>query len=70
MANMFTPYLEIAHAFWQRISFKQRLLAGGIAGCIVALFVGSIIWFNKAEYRVLYSNLQAEDANRIVRMLQ
>jgi flagellar M-ring protein FliF len=42
-----------------------------IAGAVLVLgLAGSAAWFNRPDYKILYSNLQPEDANRIVRILQ
>lgn len=70
MNNFFTPYLDNLNGFWQRLTLRQRLLVSGVAAVLLLTFGGFIYWLNAPDYRVLYSNLQAEDANRIVRLLQ
>ncbi len=55
---------------WDRFSVTQRMIIGGVAVITIAGFVALTIWFNKADYKLLYSNLSHEDANRVVTLLQ
>ncbi len=61
---------EYFRDLWDRFSITQRMLIGGVAVITVAGFVALTIWFNKADYKLLYSNLSHEDANRVVTLLQ
>lgn len=56
--------------FWGSITLTQRMLAAGAAVVVLAGFIGLAVWLNRPDYKLLYSNLTPEDANRIVKMLQ
>lgn len=70
MPNAFTQILTRAKELWGSISLTQRMLVAGIAVIMLAASIGMGIWLNKTDYRLLYSNLSPEDANKIVKMLQ
>jgi flagellar M-ring protein FliF len=48
----------------------RRLGLIGIAGLIIALMAGIIIWAGKTDYKVLYTDLTKEDSAVIARMLE
>lgn len=56
--------------FWNRISFSQRMLVGGMAALSTAVFFTLIMWLNTPDMQVLYANLSPEDAGRVVRSLE
>lgn len=70
MSNFIALATEKALGFWQRISFTQRLFVAGLSLLVIAGFFGFILWINQPNYKILYSNLGVEDANRVVKMLQ
>lgn len=70
MPNFFSDAAVKAKDFWGKISFTQRMFIAALAVAIVAGFIGFILWMNRPDYKVLYSKLGAEDANRIVKLLQ
>lgn len=56
--------------FFQKLTFSQKLLFGGvIAGALVGIIV-LVTVLNRPTYGVLYSNLSAEDAAKIVEKLK
>lgn len=57
-------------AFWARISNSQRVFIVGLAVVTTGVFIALTLWINRPEYRILYSNLAGEDANRVVKLLQ
>lgn len=70
MSPMLTDATDKARAFWSRISNSQRVFIVGLALVTVGIFFALILWINRPDYRVLYSNLAGEDANRVVKLLQ
>lgn len=70
MSPMITDATDKARAFWSRISMSQRVFIVGLALVTVGIFFTLILWINRPDYRVLYSNLAGEDANRVVKLLQ
>ena len=59
-----------AREFWESISITQRMIIGGVAVVAVAAFIGMLIWLNQPAYDVLFTRLTAEDANRVVKVLE
>ena len=55
---------------WSSMSTAQRVLSAGGAVMLLAAIIGLSIYATRPDYRVLYSNLSGEDANRVVKMLQ
>jgi flagellar M-ring protein FliF len=70
MSNFVDVYLGRILAFWQKLDTRWRLTVAGAGAALVLGLAASAAWFNMPDYKVLYSNLQPEDANRVVRMLQ
>ncbi len=70
MAPALADVVQKAKDFWDRISISQRIFVAGLGVAVVAVFFGLVFWINRPDYRVLYSNLTPEDANRVVKMLQ
>ncbi len=56
--------------FWSRISMSQRVVIGAAAALSVAAFFALVVWLNTPEMQVLYANLGAEDAGRVVKSLE
>ncbi len=56
--------------FWSRITLSQRVIIGVAATFCVAVFFALIMWLNSTEMQVLYANLSAEDAGRVVKNLE
>lgn len=70
MPQAFTNILNKCRAFWSGISISQKIFIGGLSLTAVGIFFGLIFYLNRPDYRVLYSNLTLEDANRVVALLQ
>ncbi|MEG1609658.1 MAG: flagellar basal-body MS-ring/collar protein FliF [Bilophila sp.] len=70
MPNFVTLATEKALGFWRQISLTQRIFVAGLALLVIGGFFGFIFWINQPNYKILYSNLGVEDANRVVKMLQ
>ena len=70
MNEQIMQLVERAKNLWQGISITHRVMISGLAVLTVAAFAVLLFMVNRTEYRVLYSNLGPEDANRVVRLLQ
>ncbi len=57
-------------AFWGKFSANQRILAAVAGLVLIGLLVAFLMWLNKIEYEVLYSNIASEDANKIITFLK
>ncbi|MCL1984913.1 MAG: flagellar M-ring protein FliF, partial [Betaproteobacteria bacterium] len=66
----YKEYVEKAKGLWGKYSFNQRLIIAGVAVVTLAVFLAVVLWINKPEYKVLFTNLTPEDASRVVTMLQ
>ena len=55
---------------WSSMSTSQRVLSAGGAVVLLAAIIGLSIYATRPDYRVLYSNLSGEDANRVLSMLK
>ena len=56
--------------FWSHISMSQRVIIGVVATFCISIFFGLILWLNSPNMQVLYANLSAEDAGRVVKTLE
>ena len=56
--------------FWARITMSQRVIIGVAAAFCIAVFFGLVLWLNTPDMQVLYANLSAEDAGRVVKSLE
>ncbi|MDL2210692.1 flagellar M-ring protein FliF [Desulfovibrio sp. OttesenSCG-928-O18] len=56
--------------FWSHITFSQRVIIGVAATFCIVVFFGLVLWLNTPEMQVLYNNLNAEDAGRVVKSLE
>lgn len=66
----YKEYLDKAKAYWGGVSLNRRIVLGGVATLTLAGFIALMFWINKPEYKVLFSKLTPEDANRVVTLLQ
>ncbi len=62
--------LTKATTFWTDKSLAQRILLGGLLVSLLVAFFGMIFWMNRADYKVLYSQLYQEDAASVIGYLQ
>ncbi|MFW5734481.1 MAG: flagellar basal-body MS-ring/collar protein FliF [Oceanidesulfovibrio sp.] len=70
MANLFQSGLNRAKQFWGSTNAAQRIFIIGLSIAVIVAFVLMLMWLNAPNYKVLYSNLHAEDASRIVEILK
>ncbi len=70
MPNFIVEYLGKFQTFWSDRTVSQRIMIGGLAATVVIVFILMVFWLNQTEYRVLYTKLYAEDASRVVSILQ
>ncbi|MDR2695861.1 MAG: flagellar M-ring protein FliF [Deltaproteobacteria bacterium] len=71
MAVNYQEYIARAKEIcWEKRSVSQRIIIGGVSVFVLAGFLALMLWINKPEYKVLFTNLTPEDANRVVTMLQ
>ncbi|WP_031479753.1 flagellar basal-body MS-ring/collar protein FliF [Maridesulfovibrio frigidus] len=70
MTNFATESLEKFTNFWSDRTVSQQILIGGLAASVVIAFLLMVFWLNQTEYKVLYTKLYAEDASRVVGILQ
>ncbi len=59
-----------ATGFWADRTLSQRMLIAGLALSVIIAFVLMIYWMNRPDWKVLYTKLYPEDANKVVSMLQ
>ncbi len=52
--------------FFLQYSIKQRLVIAGIIVGFLSIVIVLLMWANKTEYEVLFTNIDSEDANFIV----
>ena len=70
MPAFFTNFVDIIKGFWGRMSMIQRVAVAGGAVALLSAVIGLSVWLSRPEYRVLYSNLGAEDASHVIKALQ
>lgn len=70
MAGKFSELMEKGRQFWSKIAMSQRIFLVAFAAILASVFIGLVVWLNQPDYRLLLGNLPAEDANRVVGMLQ
>ncbi|KAB1443367.1 flagellar basal-body MS-ring/collar protein FliF [Pseudodesulfovibrio senegalensis] len=59
-----------ATGFWADRTLSQRMLIAGLALSVIIAFILMIYWMNRPDWKVLYTKLYPEDANKVVSMLQ
>ena len=57
-------------AVWAKMSVMQRVAVMGGLVLIGSAAIGLSIWASRPDYKVLYSNLSAEDASVVIKSLQ
>lgn len=70
MSPLLNDAVDKSKAFWGQISLSQRVFIGGLAAVVIGIFFALILWMNQPDFKVLYSNLSLEDANRVVQILE
>ena len=69
MAGFMKDRIDSLAQYWGKRTTPQRILIGGLTVAVIASFIMMIVWLNKPDYKVLYSNLFPEDAARVVETL-
>ncbi|MCL1889707.1 MAG: flagellar M-ring protein FliF [Desulfovibrionaceae bacterium] len=69
MANVFNQVADRVKDFWGRINFSQRMMVAGISLTVTAAFFIMLYVMNQTPYQPLYTNLNPEDANRVIKSL-
>lgn len=70
MAPALTSTVDRFKGFWSQTSLTQRMIVAGLAVVALAIFIFLMVWLNRPNMAVLYSQLGPEDASRIVNVLQ
>ncbi|WP_147820997.1 flagellar basal-body MS-ring/collar protein FliF [Salidesulfovibrio onnuriiensis] len=70
MAPALKEVMDKVTGFWTDRTFSQRMLIAGLAASVILAFVLMIYWMNRPNWKVLYTKLYPEDANKVVSMLQ
>lgn len=56
--------------FWDKLSLARKVLLIGVAIASIVVFAFLISWVREPEYGVLFSNLEAQDASKIIERLK
>ena len=70
MPAFIANFVDTLKGIWSKMSVIQRVAVAGGAVALLAAVIGLSVWVGRPEYRVLYSNLGAEDASHVVKALQ
>lgn len=70
MNNFFSGTLQNFADFFKSLDMTRRIGLIGLAGLIIAMMVGIIVWSAKTDYKVLYTDLTKDDSAVIARMLE
>jgi flagellar M-ring protein FliF len=70
MPSIFTDYFTKLRTLWSRTNVTQRVFIAGLAAAVIIAFLVMVLWLNRPDYAVLYSNLYPEDASKIVESLK
>lgn len=62
--------LEKVKNFWGKFTLNQKIMIGAGTAFVIAVLTIFTIWATRPNYQLLYSNLSAEDANRVVNILK
>ncbi|MDG5815648.1 flagellar basal-body MS-ring/collar protein FliF [Chitinispirillales bacterium ANBcel5] len=74
MSDFFKQLITQLSAVWQKLSLQQKIITSALVGFTLFGLVGLLIWSHstgstESGYRVLYSNLDIEDASLITEQL-
>ena len=70
MPNYFRLALDKAREFWFKLNRTQRVFVAGLTVLVLAVLAGFVFWLSRPDFRILYTKLSPEDANRVVNVLQ
>jgi flagellar M-ring protein FliF len=68
--NFFSQTVQNFVDFFKSLDMTRRIGMIGVAGLVVALMAGIIIFASKTDYKVLYTDLTKDDSAVIARMLE
>jgi flagellar M-ring protein FliF len=68
--NFFSQTLQNFIDFFKSLDLTRKIGLVSVAGLVVAIMVGIVIWAGKTDYKVLYTDLTKEDSSIIARMLE
>ena len=70
MNNFFSQTVQNFIDFFKSLDMTRRIGMIGVAGLVIALMVGIVIYAGKTDYKVLYTDLTKDDSATIARMLE
>jgi len=70
MPAFIMQFVNAIKSLWAKMSLMQRVASVGVIVGLVAAVIGLSLWASRPDYRVLYSNLSAEDAGVVIKSLQ
>ena len=70
MNNFFTQTVQNFADFFKSLDMTRRIGMIGVAGLVMALMAGIVIYASKTDYKVLYTDLTKDDSATIARMLE
>lgn len=70
MNNFMSQTIQNFLDFFKSLDMTRRIGMIGVAGLVVALMAGIIIYASKTDYKVLYTDLTKDDSSIIQRMLE
>jgi flagellar M-ring protein FliF len=68
--NFFTQTIQNFLDSFKALDVTRRIGMVGVAGVVIAVMAGIIIYASKTDYKVLYTDLTKDDAATITRMLE
>ncbi|KMQ51159.1 Flagellar M-ring protein FliF [Chitinispirillum alkaliphilum] len=75
MSDFFKQLIAQLSAVWQKLSLQQKVITSALVGFTLFGLIGLLVWSHgtgtaaEGGYRVLYSNLDIEDASSVVTIL-
>ncbi len=70
MQEMIMKYIEQIKEIWIRLTRIQKIMVISLISFLFVTFVVLMLWSNKTNYNLLYSNLNVDDAQKITEYLQ
>jgi flagellar M-ring protein FliF len=68
--NFFTQTVQNFTDFFKSLDMTRRIGMISVAGLVMALMAGIVIYASKTDYKVLYTDLTKDDSATIARMLE
>ena len=70
MPAFLMQFVNSIKAIWAKMSVIQRVAVLGGLVLVGSAAIGLSIWASRPDFKVLYSNLSAEDASVVIKSLQ